>query len=540
VSHAPGASTVKRTGIPPYVVISILTFLTIGPQYVLNVSFILNQPIIQNGFSVGSYALIVPSLVSNLAFSLCVPLGPVLARHFGLRRSYLALVLAFFCGSLMSAGSPEFPLLTLGRTIQGLCAGALFLTILPVSLISFPNRVRNWFLLLAIGGLFGSSAIGAVLGSLSLRADAWRLFYLLCGVPALLCFIMGYRVLPKQEVKEHAHHPLDVWGLALLVAALTTLVFPLANLQKWGLQSTYVWPYLVLACVLFAAFVWVELSAHSPLVHFRALHTPKQLFGFVMAIAGHVALIAAMVGSAGFLRTVKAVAPVSLTQFYLCFIAGTVLFALLSVWLYDRIGAGGLGILGSIAILVVSIAWRSVQPAATLSVLEMQMGCLGAAIGVVLVAGALGTALAGDIHQARWRSVALHFTRNVIGGVAVPVFGWMVYTRTAVHYEMLRSQVSLSNPQVSVELASMIQRLEAHGMEPEKAKALASYLVAANAKTASLLSAYHDLFTVLLVVGAIMMLASIGMALSGKDRRLVQREAPPASHLIRDVSRQAS
>ncbi len=29
---------------------------------------------------------------------------------------------------------------------QGLSAGALFLTILPVGLISFPNQVRNWFL----------------------------------------------------------------------------------------------------------------------------------------------------------------------------------------------------------------------------------------------------------------------------------------------------------------------------------------------------------------------------------------------------------
>jgi MFS family permease len=540
LSHVQGAPTSRRTGVPPYFTISLLTLLTICPQYVLNVSFILNQSIIQHGFQLGSYALLVPSLTSNLAFTLCVPLGPVLSSYFGLRRSYLALVLIFFVGSLLSAGSPQFPLLILGRTIQGLSAGALFLTILPVSLISFPNHVRNWFLLLAVGGLFGASAVGAVCGSLSLRADAWRLFYLLCGFPALLCFVIGKRVLPRQEVKEHAHHPMDVRGLVLLVATTACLVWPLVNLQKWGFHSISVWPFLALACVLFVAFVCVELRAESPLVHYRALHTPKQLSGFIMAIASHVALIAAVVGSAGFLRNVKTVAPAAMTQFYLWFFAGILIAALFSVFVYDTIGAGGLGILGSLAVLAVSIAWRSVQPDAPLPKLNVQMGCLGAGTGVVLISGALGTALAGDIHQARWRSVSLHFTRNLIGAVAAPVFGWMLYTETSIHYENLRSQVSLANPQVNAELADLIYRLMAHGLSATTAKSVAFYTVLVNAKIASLAHAFQDLFTVLSVTGFIMLLSSIGMTLSGKDRRLVQKEAHPDSHIIRDLPHKVS
>ena len=68
----------------------------------------------------------------------------------------------------------------------------LFLTILPVKLISFPNKVRNLFLFFVISGLFGASAIGAVFGSLSLSADAWRWVFILNICSPVLCLVIGF------------------------------------------------------------------------------------------------------------------------------------------------------------------------------------------------------------------------------------------------------------------------------------------------------------------------------------------------------------
>jgi MFS family permease len=520
-STAAGANTGHA---PRHLFISLLTMFAFGPQYVLNVSYMLNQTIIQNTFAAGSYDLLLPSVISNLAFALCVPFGPVFSRQFGLRRSYLTLVLIFLFGSVISLVSPEMPFLTIGRLIQGLSAGALFLTILPVGLISFPNQVRNWFLFLAIGGLFGASSVGAFLGSLSLSMDAWRWLFMLCCLPSLLCLWVGAAVLPRNEPKEHHHPPFDRWGALILAATVTVVLFPLVNLEKLGFGSVYVWPFFVATVILFAIFIVVECTVEAPLVPFRSIQSVKQASGVVMAIASHVALIVALMGTSGFLRNVKEAPFVPLTYFYLWFIVGVVVAALLSTWLYDKVGAGILGMIGSLAVILVSVQWRNIGPDASFTTLNLQMGCVGGSIGMVLVSGALATALAGDIHQARWRSVTLHFNRNFIAAIVVPVVAWFLYKETTIHYENLRGQISLANPQVNMEMAGLTQHFVDSGHAMASAKTLAFATLMMNSQKASLLNAYQDLFTMLLVSGVIMAVASIGMAVTGKGRSLVQKE----------------
>ncbi|MEI0739299.1 hypothetical protein VQ056_26360 [Paenibacillus sp. JTLBN-2024] len=75
--------------LPPYLIISILTIFAIGPQYFINLSYIMNQAIIQNGLDLGSNDLLLPSTLSNIAFALGVPLGPAFTRKWGLRSNYL-------------------------------------------------------------------------------------------------------------------------------------------------------------------------------------------------------------------------------------------------------------------------------------------------------------------------------------------------------------------------------------------------------------------------------------------------------------------
>jgi len=61
------------------------------------------------------------------------------------------------------------------------------------------------------------------------------------------------------------------------------------------------------------------------------------------------------------------------------------------------------------------------------------------------------------------------------------------------------------------------------------AKSSASYELVANAKKSAILGAYHELFTFLLVLGIIMLIASILKAVTGKGRSLVQKQAQPVT-----------
>lgn len=518
------ASETAKVAVPQYLIISILTIFAIGSQYISNLSYILNQGIIQNGLSLSANDLLLPSTLSNLAFALGVPLGPVLTRKFGLRGNYLSLVFIFLCGSTIAAISPELSILVAGRIIQGLSAGMLFLTILPVSLKSFPNRIRNVFLFMIITGLFGASALGALFGAVSLNEDAWRWLFVLNVLASLLCLIIGYFGLPKNKQHEHDHRPVDKSGVFLLSLITIVLAVPLCNLIDKGFTSLYVWPFLAVALILFVMFIYVDLKADIPLVPFRTLKASKPFSGTIMAVASHASLIFAIAGINGFLRNNLNLPYVYLAHFYFWFFVGIVITAVLKTVFYDKLGAGLLGLIGSLVVIYVSIQWRTIGAEASLPLLYFQIACLGGGVSMVLVSGALGAALAGDLHQAPMRSVTLHTIRNFVGAVISPIIGWFLTRQNAINYESIRGHLDQNDPEFKMEMTKWVRHFMENGLSLANAKSMASYELVVNSKKSAILGAYHDLFTVLLVLGVIMLVASIGKIVTGKGRSLVQKK----------------
>ncbi|MED4400064.1 MFS transporter [Metabacillus fastidiosus] len=537
--HNP-ASEKEKGRVPQYLIISILTIFGIGSQYFSNLSYILNQTVIQNGLHISSNNLLMPSTLSNLAFAFGVPLGPVLTKKLGLKKNYLFFVLIFLFGSIISAVSPEIITLTAGRIIQGFSAGILFLTILPLSLISFPNKIRNTFLFMIITGLFGATALGALFGSVSLTIDSWRWLFYLNGFAAVLCLVIGFYALPKN--KKQDNKKADKTGLFLYSLLMIVLAFPLCNLTQKGFTSIYIWPFLVAAALLLVLFIYVDLKAEKPLVPFRSLKAAKPFSGTVMAIASHLALVIAIAGINGFLRNNLDLPFVYITYFWLWFFAGIVVTAVLKTLLYDKLGAGVLGFIGSLAVIYVSAEWRVMGPETSLALLYFQVACLGAGISMVLVGGALGTALAGDIHQASMRSVTLHSIRNFAGAVISPFIGWFLMKQNAVNYEGIRESLSQDDSEFKLQIMKLVQHFIGEGLPLTTAKNMASYELVANAKRSAVLGAYHQLFTILLVISVIMLIASIGKMVTGKGRSLVQKQtrvllpAPKEKDLKNSVS----
>ncbi|MCE4051342.1 MFS transporter [Bacillus sp. Au-Bac7] len=521
------ASESEKVAVPPYLIISILTIFAIGSQYFSNLSYILNQGVIQNGLQLGTSSLLLPSTLSNLGFAFGVPIGPVLTRKFGLRKNYLLFTFIFLIGSIMAVLTEDLLFLIIGRVVQGISAGFLFLTILPASLKSFPNKIRNTFLLMIITGLFGASALGALFGAVSLQAGAWRWLFVLNVIASVLCLLVGFFGLPKLEQKEE-HLPQDKTGIFLWTALLAVLAVPLCNLVDKGFSSIYVWPFLLAAFILMCLFIVVDRKAETPLVPFRTLKASKPISGTIMAIASHLALVFAIAGINGFLRNNLDLPFVYLSHFYFWFFVGIVVTAVLKTVLYDKLGAGILGIIGSIAVIYVSIQWRTIDSATSLHELYFQVACLGAGVSMVLVGGALGTALAGDIHQASMRSVTLHSMRNFAGAIVSPLLAWFLTKQNAVNYEMIRWSLQSDSSEFKLEMANWTRRLMGQGNSVADAKSLASYELVVHAKKSAILGAYHQLFTILLVLGVIMLLSSIGKVATGKGRSLVQKPSKEA------------
>jgi hypothetical protein len=121
------------------------------------------------------------------------------------------------------------------------------------------------------------------------------------------------------------------------------------------------------------------------------------------------------------------------------------------------------------------------------------------------------------------RSVTLHSIRNFTGAVISPIIGWYLTRQNAANYEGIRGHLDQNGSEFKLEMTKLIRHFMENGHSLASAKSLASYELIVNAKKSAILGAYHNLFTILLVLGVIMLLASIGKIVTGKGRSLVQK-----------------
>ncbi|WP_206881437.1 MFS transporter [Alicyclobacillus mali (ex Roth et al. 2021)] len=504
------------------------TALSFGPQYIANVSSILDQSLLQSGLAEGLRAFALAATLSNLGFAACVPIGLRLTQRFGLRQTYLPLAALFLAACALSATAPNPPVFAISRTIEGVAAGSLFLTTLPVSLTSFPAPIRGRFIAYAIGGLYGMSALGTVVGAVALLVTSWRWVFAIAGLLSALGIVLGLLSLPHQPAAPGARW--DFPGTLLLAAMAASLAPPLVQIRFAGLGATSVWPWLITGALLFLVWIAWETQSRAPLLQYRAIRTVRQISGAAMAILSHVALIFVLVAGYQWLQALDDASSRQWLTAALLFVGCLVVVAVAAMWLHPVVGPGVLGAIGSVGVLAVGWLWREQTSGVSVARVSCEMAVAVCLIGLVLIMGALTTALAGDLHEARLRSCSLHFHRNLAGALAPPFAGWWMARSAAVAYEHLRDHATLFQPSALYAYQKLVAAFELKTGSLAEAEQLAGAALLAKAERISLLAALHHTADVVLVIGCAMLAASVAMAVTGKGRPLSQ-PAPAVSHV---------
>ncbi|WP_037361752.1 MFS transporter [Amycolatopsis orientalis] len=207
------------------------------------------------------------SSVHLLAAAVCVPVFAALGDHFGHRRLLSVAVWAVAAGSLLIVVAPAYPVVLLGRALQGPLAAWIALEIALVrDKASGPRADR------AIGLLAGSLTAGLVLGGLV----SGPLEALLGGVRAALavpvvlsalCGLVTKFLIPESSTRSV--RKIDWTGAAGLSVALALVLLGLSQASRtgWGAGSTIA--ALGSGIVVLAGWVWWERRVPGPLVDMR-------------------------------------------------------------------------------------------------------------------------------------------------------------------------------------------------------------------------------------------------------------------------------
>ncbi|MEO8083846.1 MAG: MFS transporter [Ardenticatenales bacterium] len=220
--------------------------------------------------------------------------NPVMARlsdAWGRRRVYVADVIVFAAGSLFVAAAPTFPLLIVGRAVQGLGAGGIF----PVASATIGDVLpieRRGRALGLIGAVFGIAfLIGPVAAGLILHVASWRWLFAINLPLAAIVAIAAWRILPDARRADRA--PFDVAGVAVLGLVLIALgwsVYRLELAQPVAAGSAWLTAAGFLVALLAATvLVVIERRAPSPVLRVDLLAVPAVAVVMSLAIGAGLA-----------------------------------------------------------------------------------------------------------------------------------------------------------------------------------------------------------------------------------------------------------
>ena len=184
-----------------------------------------------------------------------------LLKRFPARWLHLAAGLAFICGCLLCALTSSFPLMLVGRIIQGIATG--FSTPIMFQLIFTQVPKEKLGLMTGFAGMIISlaPALGPTYGGLVVSVASWRMIFWLLLPLALFSMAGGQLYIRNQVVSRQ--EKFDAPALILLGLTLFTIIYALSLIGSGNLA----WILLLAGVILFVLFVFVNKSGDSHLLN---------------------------------------------------------------------------------------------------------------------------------------------------------------------------------------------------------------------------------------------------------------------------------
>jgi EmrB/QacA subfamily drug resistance transporter len=258
-------------------VLSLAAFMSSLDLFIVNLAF----PYISRDFhgsSLDSLSWVLNGY-SILFAAVLVPAGRW-ADRIGRRRMFVAGLVVFTLGSILSGVAPDVSLLITARLVQAVGAGMMVPASLSLLLAAVPGHARaqaigTWS---AIGAL--GAALGPVIGGFLVEVS-WRWVFWINIPVGVITVILAFRVLPESRDETVSSRP-DMLGAVLVAVATGSLALGLVKAPSWGWTSKDFFALLVLALASSLGVVVRSARHAAPVVDLKLLES-RSFNGAILA-----------------------------------------------------------------------------------------------------------------------------------------------------------------------------------------------------------------------------------------------------------------
>jgi EmrB/QacA subfamily drug resistance transporter len=276
----------------------------------------------------------------------------------GHRRVFIGGGAALCLGSLGAGLADSATMMLASRAVEGVGAA----TMLPLSLamtgIAFADHERGT----AIGryGLIAAilAAVAPLIGGVLTDLVSWRGIFLL-NVPLMLALMAVVAVFWRDIEATTARPPLDLAGLAALLAFVVPLVVALMEAPERGWGSAEVLVLFAVAAVGLVLFVSIERRVRDPLINLELMRPPTVMGANAVIFCAQFAKVAVLVFGTLLLQDRLGLSPLGAGFALLAAMIPQVLLATTSGRLTDILGPRR-PMLWGVAVMVVGLLWLAV------------------------------------------------------------------------------------------------------------------------------------------------------------------------------------
>ncbi|MQS52803.1 DHA2 family efflux MFS transporter permease subunit [Companilactobacillus mishanensis] len=247
----------------------LMSFCGVVVETATNVTF----PTLMNEFNVNTSAVQWMTTGYLLVASIMMPLSAYLKHNFTSKKLFITAAVLFLIGLIADATAPIFPVLVLGRIIQGIGAGIALPLMFNIILEQAPSSKIG--LLMGIGTLITAiaPAVGPTFGGLVVNVLGWRSIFIILIPIVLLALIMGSYAI--HQVSEPVKTKLNIVGLLFISIAFIGLILGFSNLSSVGKNPLGFWIPMLVGIISLLLFIHFSENSSFPLIDLSVMKSKK-------------------------------------------------------------------------------------------------------------------------------------------------------------------------------------------------------------------------------------------------------------------------
>ena len=241
----------------------IMSFSGVIVETSMNIAF----PTLMREFGISTNVVQWITSIYLLAISVVVPISAALKSSFKTKSLFLAANLLFIIGLLTDALAPAFPVILLGRVIQGIGTGIALPLMFNIIMEQVPkSRVG---MMMGVGNLITgiAPALGPTFGGIVVNTLGWRwIFYFLLPLLLISLCLGRWGIEQKSVIRKVSIDKLSFTAIAVFFAGM---IFGFSNLStgQWQIVASAI----VIALISLLALIWRSNLITQPLLNLQLL-----------------------------------------------------------------------------------------------------------------------------------------------------------------------------------------------------------------------------------------------------------------------------